>query len=164
MAIELKNRMELDLQIRIPIVTFLQGPSITQFVNQVLTQLGGERATATVQAELVNVQANQAIIEQTPVGSVARSSTAATGTLNIEQHDATLLLEQLDQLSDQDVENLLNQMLVKEEEQREDNQPATSNEISSITPDKAEELLAHIDQLSDDEVDSLLSQLVKKEE
>ena len=36
MAIELKNRMELDLQIRLPIVTLLQGPSMTQLVNQVL--------------------------------------------------------------------------------------------------------------------------------
>ena len=36
MAIELKNRIDLDLQIRLPIVTLLQGPSITQFVRQLL--------------------------------------------------------------------------------------------------------------------------------
>jgi natural product biosynthesis luciferase-like monooxygenase protein/amino acid adenylation domain-containing protein len=36
MAIELKNRMDLDLQIRLPIMTLLQGPSITQLVQQVL--------------------------------------------------------------------------------------------------------------------------------
>ncbi len=36
MAIELKNRMDLDLQIRLPIMTPLQGPSITQLVQQVL--------------------------------------------------------------------------------------------------------------------------------
>src|SRR5205823_8316630 len=31
MAVELKNRVELELGIRIPIVTFLQGPSIAEF-------------------------------------------------------------------------------------------------------------------------------------
>ena len=39
MAIELKNRYELELKVRIPIVTFLQGPSIEQFTKQVLEQI-----------------------------------------------------------------------------------------------------------------------------
>src|SRR5262249_18518703 len=34
------NRLELDLQIHLPIVTFLQGPSITELVDQVLTLEG----------------------------------------------------------------------------------------------------------------------------
>ena len=39
MAIELKNRIELELKVRIPIVIFLQGPSIEQFATQVLRQI-----------------------------------------------------------------------------------------------------------------------------
>ena len=40
MAVELKNRIALDLKVNIPVVKFLQDFSVEQAVTQVLEQLG----------------------------------------------------------------------------------------------------------------------------
>jgi NAD(P)-dependent dehydrogenase (short-subunit alcohol dehydrogenase family)/acyl carrier protein len=143
MAIELKNRIELDLRIRIPIITFLQGPSIAQFVNQVLTELegefveigeGAEYAIGTEQAQdtsqrrqgpapvaLPQEPAVPALVGTQVVSEAAKPPNnqrvgASSVSTDIEQQKAAQLLAQLDQLSDQDVDSLLSQMLVKEEE------------------------------------------------
>jgi acyl carrier protein len=39
MAVQLKNRLEADLGVAVPIAYFLQGPSVAQLARQVLEQL-----------------------------------------------------------------------------------------------------------------------------
>jgi acyl carrier protein len=131
MAIELKNSIELDLQIRIPIITLLQGPSIVQFVNQVLTQLeedkglvpvgvGSALDTGSVQGTIGLAPSTGSALGTIPTVQALSNKSAGMGTTgpiptDIGEQDAAQLLAQLDQLSDQDVDNLLSQMLAKEE-------------------------------------------------
>ncbi len=139
MAIELKNRIELELKVRIPIVTFLQGPSIAQFSAQVLEQLlAVSFATAAVAATAVT-QSH----EENGNGALARHD------------DAAHLLTQLDQLSDAQVDSLLDQMLNK--------QDSAGTEGVTLDAQEAEQLLAQLDQLPDDTIDSLLNQIVREE-
>jgi acyl carrier protein len=124
MAIELKNRIELDLSVRIPIVTFLQGPSIAQFTLQLLDQLvealpcsppepkvsfesgGGGLSTKEVPTPLASLISTGELIER------QREANLIT---MISQEDAQQLLAQLDQLSDSEVDSLLNQIVQEEE-------------------------------------------------
>jgi hypothetical protein len=62
----------------------------------------------------------------------------------------------LDQLSDSEVDALLQQMLEEDGDQN-----GILQELQTQDP---EQLLAHLDQLSDETIDSLLSQMVKKED
>ena len=101
MAIELKNRIELDLSVRIPIVTFLQGPSIAQFTLQLLDQLAETAPTA--EASLVSTE------------ELIASQQEADLITMISQDEAQQLLAQLDQLSDSEVDALLNQIVQEEE-------------------------------------------------
>jgi len=96
MAIELKNRIEHELNVRIPIVTFLQGVSIAQFATQMLDQITTMDSVAS-----------------TPPLSQDQSEDGRSDAIN--QGDAEQLLTQLDQLSDDEVDSLLNRMLQEEE-------------------------------------------------
>lgn len=132
MAIELKNRIERELQVRIPIVTFLQGPSITQFADQVLEQIAAppvaEPALAAVAAdrgqEAVDAQHLLSQLDQlsdTEVETLLsqmlqdNQSQPAEKTSNVSAQDAEQLLGQLDQLSDEDVDALLGEMIEEED-------------------------------------------------
>jgi hypothetical protein len=78
MAVELKNRIAVDLKVNVPVVKFLQGFSVDQAVAQVLDQLATEAANPT-----------------TPLApAVAQPA---------EQQNAERLLADLDQLSDEQV-------------------------------------------------------------
>lgn len=134
MAIELKNHIERELKVRIPIVTFLQGPSITQFAEQVLEQI------ATVAAEEETVPTTQ-------------EELAALD----DQVDAEQLLAQLDQLSDTEVDDLLTQML-------QEQTPVDVATSGGVSPQEAEQLLQQLDGLSDESINALLSQMVQKED
>ncbi|GHO83339.1 type I polyketide synthase [Dictyobacter formicarum] len=143
MAIELKNRMEGELAIRIPIVTFLQGPSIAQFAYQVRQQL----------AETIVVS---------PAVSDSAPTSTETHTNEVESaREAERLLAQLDQLSDQDVDALLVQMMPEEQEQEPNGH---AEERPDLNAQDAAALLAQIDQLSDEQVDSLLNEIAQKED
>ena len=48
MAVELKNRIAVDLKVNVPVAKFLQGFSVDQAVTQVLEQLAAEAANPTV--------------------------------------------------------------------------------------------------------------------
>jgi phthiocerol/phenolphthiocerol synthesis type-I polyketide synthase D len=137
MAIELKNRIERELKVRIPIVTFLQGPGIAQFASQILEQL------------------QQFSGRQEPQGP-ASHPVLHKQAMHMRQVDAEQLLTRLDQLSDSEVDALLQQML---EEDRDQN-----NILQELHTQDPEQLLEHLDQLSDDTIDSLLSQMVQKED
>ena len=135
MAIELKNRIEQALGVRVPIVTFLQGPSIAQFASQLLEQL-------------------PTVIE-VAVEAPSQSEEA------LNQDQAQQLLDQLDELSDHDVDALLQQMLAGQGEQPT---AAQVQDTGKMSPQEAAELLSQLDQLPEDEIDSLLKQMVQGEE
>ena len=89
MAVELKNRIAVDLKVNVPVVKFLQGFSVDQAVTQVLEQLATEAADPTMP----------------PAPAVAPLG---------EQRTAERLLANLDQLTDEQVSALLSDMLAEE--------------------------------------------------
>jgi acyl carrier protein len=86
MAVELKNRIALDLGVNVPVAKFLQGFSVDEAITQVLAQLAAEAADPT-----------------TPLVPAA----ARTG----DQRNAERLLANLDQLSDEQVGAMLADMV-----------------------------------------------------
>ncbi len=135
MAIELKNRIELELNVHIPIVTFLQGPSIQQFASELHAQLS--QATSTLPEQTPNEQPRQE--QEAPLNG------------SVDAQAAEQLLAQLDQLSDEEVDALLGTMVPQE------------NGHAPLSQQEATQLLAGIEQLSDSEVDSLLTRMVQEE-
>jgi hypothetical protein len=121
--------------VRVPIVTFLQGPSIAQFASQLLEQLPTV-TTVTVEAPSQPEEA-------------------------LNQGQAQQLLDQLDELSDQDVDALLQQMLAEQDEQPA---AAQAQDAGKMSPQEAAALLTQLDQLPEDQIDSLLKQMVQGEE
>jgi len=92
MAVELKNRIAVDLKVNVPVVKFLQGFSVDQAVTQVLDQLAAEVANPT-----------------TPLAPAVPQQKE-----HIDQGNAEQLLANLDQLSDEKVDSLLTDMLADE--------------------------------------------------
>jgi acyl carrier protein len=89
MAVELKNRIAVDLKVNVPVTKFLQGFSVDQAITQVFDQLAAETTNPT-----------------TPLAqAVARPG---------EPRNAERLLANLDQLSDEQVGSLLTDMLREE--------------------------------------------------
>ena len=94
MAVELKNRIAVDLGVNVPMVKFLQGPSVVQAATQILDQLTAELSASSAP----------------PAPRVAgRQEEFNGGDANGE------LLAKLDQLSDEEVDSLLADMLDKAE-------------------------------------------------
>ena len=89
MAVELKNRIAVDLRVNVPVAKFLQGFSVDQAVTQVLDQLTAEAANPITPLTSASVQFG-------------------------EQNKAEHLLANLDQLSDEQVGSLLTEMLAEE--------------------------------------------------
>ena len=143
LAMELKNWIEEELGVQVPITIFLQEPSIAQFSAQLLDQL--------------------VITASTPSIPLIPSETQVDGHVDIGDGDglnrqaAEQLLADLDQLSDEEVDSLLSQI-----SQEEDGLTAATNG-DGINQQAAEQLLAQLDQLSDEEVELLLSQMSQKE-
>jgi acyl carrier protein len=92
MAVELKNRIAVDLKVNVPVVKFLQGFSVDQAVTQVLEQLTTEAANPT-----------------TPLAPAVAQQKE-----HIDKGNAEQLLANLDQLSDEKVDSLLTDMLGEE--------------------------------------------------
>ncbi len=162
MAIELKNRMEHELTVRIPIVTFLQGPTIEQFSAQMREQLAETLALQTVPPGPQNAVA-------TPAPQAAQRLTALQGA--DAQQEAARLLTELDGFTDQDVDTLLSQLLQEQDQgQLLDVEEHAANGLhaqdtgSEISAEEAAQLLARLEELSDEDVDSLLSQFAQKED
>ncbi|MGA7869671.1 MAG: acyltransferase domain-containing protein [Candidatus Binatus sp.] len=94
MAVELKNRIAVDLGVNLPMVTFLSGPSVEQAASQQILLLTSEAFAVSV-----------------PLGSVNGHPRGQQGNGGIEEH----LLESLDQYSDEELNSLLTDLLAKEE-------------------------------------------------
>ncbi|MDZ4344458.1 MAG: beta-ketoacyl synthase N-terminal-like domain-containing protein [Candidatus Binatia bacterium] len=92
MAVELKNRIAVDLGVKVPVVKFLQGFSVAEAVTQVLEQLTAEAAN--------------------PSAPLAPAVTLQKE--HIDKVNAEHLLANLDQLSDEKVDSLLKEMLAEE--------------------------------------------------
>jgi len=86
MAVELKNRIAVDLKVNVPIVKFLEGFSVEEAVTQVLAQLAAETASPAL-----------------PLASALPS----TG----DKRNAERLLANINELSDEQVGLLLADML-----------------------------------------------------
>jgi myxalamid-type polyketide synthase MxaE and MxaD len=50
MAVELKNRIAVDLGVNVPMVKFLQGPSVAQAATQILDQIAAEASAPSTPA------------------------------------------------------------------------------------------------------------------
>jgi len=94
MAVELKNRIAVDLCVNVPMVKFLQGPSVAQAATQILDQLTAELSASA--APLASALAQHP--DEHSNGDA----------------DAQLLAK-LDRLSDEEVNSLLTAMLDKAE-------------------------------------------------
>jgi len=92
MAVELKNRIAVDLGVKVPVVKFLQGFSVAEAVTQVLDQLTAEASN--------------------PSAPLATAVTQQKEHIN--RGNAEQLLANLDQLSDEKVDSLLTDMLAEE--------------------------------------------------
>jgi acyl carrier protein len=104
MAIEVKNQVEAELHVVIPVVQFLQGPTIAQLSAQVLKQLTEAVPAATRRA------ASAAVLLQ-----AAKPEGRGDLSTSISVEEAQQLLANLDQLSDREVEALLTDLLAEEE-------------------------------------------------
>jgi len=94
MAVELKNRIAVDLGVNVPMVTFLSGPSVEQAAAQLLQLLTSEDSTLSVSPASVIAHPN---------------GEGRNGGLD------ELRLENLDQYSDEEVNSLLSDLLAEKE-------------------------------------------------
>ena len=103
MAIQLKNRIEVDLAIAISVVQFLQGCSIAQLVTEVLDQMPQETSIPTTAPACMDTQRHD-----------RQSAGHEAVTQRITQEDARKHLAELDRLSDAEVNALLLDLLADE--------------------------------------------------
>jgi NADPH:quinone reductase-like Zn-dependent oxidoreductase/acyl carrier protein len=92
MAVELKNRVETDLEFTLPVTSLLQGPTLSQLAGILLEQLA----------------------PQTPGEAAAPASNGHEDGRIAGQIDEEELLAKLDELSDEEVDTLLQEMLEEE--------------------------------------------------
>jgi acyl transferase domain-containing protein/acyl carrier protein len=100
MAVELKNRIAVDVGVNVPVVKFLQGFSVDEAVTQVLDQLTAEASNPSAPLATAAAQRHG---EQKDNGLNKNDG--------INQGNAEHLLANLDQLSDEEVDSLLTDML-----------------------------------------------------
>lgn len=91
MAIELKNRIAVDLKVNLPVARFLQGFSVDQAIKQVLNQLSEETANPVLPLPLADTEPR-------------------------DDASAAHLLANLDQLTEEEVDSLLVDMLGNEKD------------------------------------------------
>lgn len=98
-ALELKNWIEEELQVQVPITAFLQEPGIAQFAAQLLEQLAQTPSSQSMFPLLIEPQ------------SAIERGNDRNGTISeISPQKAEQLLTRLDQLSDEEITALLDQL------------------------------------------------------
>jgi acyl transferase domain-containing protein/NADPH:quinone reductase-like Zn-dependent oxidoreductase/acyl carrier protein len=102
MAVELKNRIEMDLEMTLPVTALLQGPSLAQLSARLVSQLDPP-AEAPAAA---------------PAADTALDS-ARTDSAQTDQETAEQLLAKVNELPDETVDSLLRQMVVEVDGPRE---------------------------------------------
>jgi hypothetical protein len=88
MAVELKNRISADLGVNVPMVKFLQGFSVAQAATQLLDQFTAEAGNTSAPRPLARTLESKLVDEH--------------------------LLSNLDQLSEEQVNSMLTEMLTKD--------------------------------------------------
>jgi acyl carrier protein len=105
MAIELKNRIEADLGATVPMVKFLEGPSVRELsaflAEQLLPLLSPMRRND------ATLRRHVAAKSEPTVNSHGQAAVSTNGHDNV---DAGHLLSQLDDLSDSEVDSLLSEL------------------------------------------------------
>lgn len=98
-ALELKNWIEEELQVQVPITAFLQEPGIAQFAAQLLEQLAQTPSSQSMLPLLIE-----------PQGASERGNDRNGTISEISPQKAEQLLTQLDKLSDEEITALLDQL------------------------------------------------------
>lgn len=126
MGVELRNWIEGELRVNLPIVELMQGPTITRLAELLLAQLtansGDAKPAAAPPVVPATAPATPQPADSGPAPATVRSEPATnghshkTGLTNGEAHldekeQAQALLEELPNLSDADVDSLLDSML-----------------------------------------------------
>ncbi|HEX6385525.1 MAG TPA: SDR family NAD(P)-dependent oxidoreductase, partial [Anaerolineae bacterium] len=94
MAVELKNRVETEMQIALPVTALLQGPTLAQLASVLLEQLTEQSPE--------------------PVAALAVGDRVAVGDVAGEESEEEILAR-LDDLSDEEVDQLLQEMIETED-------------------------------------------------
>jgi acyl-CoA synthetase (AMP-forming)/AMP-acid ligase II/acyl carrier protein len=148
-AMELKNWIEIEMGVDVPVTMFLDEPSLAEFARHLLDQF--------------NVQIAQ---QEQHVQGHTNGLAHTRGGEEISPRVAEQLLAGLDSLSDEEVNALLNQFspgeLVEIGQFPASNGNGHGNG-NGMSPQAAEQLLTELGSLSDEEVEALLSQMVEKE-
>jgi aryl carrier-like protein len=132
MAVELRNWMEAELRVDLPLVELMQGPSITRLAELLLVRLTagdapradrpaeGPTAPAIPSTPAVKEPANGNApandLQGGPGGLVSPPGSSATQ--EVDREVAKGLLDTLDDLSDAEVDSLLDSMLAEKEQQQ----------------------------------------------
>jgi acyl carrier protein len=87
MALELKNRMEKELAISIPVVTLIEGVTLNQLRDRIMDQLTSKHVE--------------------PVGQVEIEVRASGSKSNNMAHDTALMLERMEKMSEEELDSLL---------------------------------------------------------
>ncbi len=104
MAVEFRNHVQLQLQASIPVTLLLQGPTIRQVAKTLLDQLNDDTQAPPLTPEL---SPDPSLVPKPVTPDIPESETWS----------ATDLLSRLDELSDSQVDLMLDQMLDKREGQ-----------------------------------------------
>ena len=153
MAIELKNKIELELSVHIPIVTFLRGPSIRQFATQLLSQLGKV-------AELAGASPILPVQVMIPMEELHQT----TQELEVYHNNLTSRLDQeapSRATNDSEAPHIGAQRIAPNVEGHDG--LLFYHGIHGLSQQESAQLLANIEQLSDSEVDALLHRIVQEE-
>ena len=115
MAVELRNWIEGELRVNLPIVELMQGPTITRLGEVLLVQLTPEDVPGTSAGPATPA------LPITPVAN-GRANEAArpngVGPASVDREVAQGLLGNLDKLSDTEADSLLDSMLAEKEQQQ----------------------------------------------
>jgi acyl carrier protein len=112
MAVELRNHVQSQLGVSIPLAKLMQDPTLAQLAQVVLEQLDGAPPPALAPAQ-------PAIPSPAPATAKATAQPAAASKTNSapSAHSAAETLAQIHELSDDQVDALLRRMLSEEEQQ-----------------------------------------------
>ena len=100
MAIQLKNRIEADLQVSIPMVTFLQGATIEQLIGKALEQIAGDDSNGRCAAAQPPLQEFPSERHNGQSANAQRNGQPTAG-----------LADRIDELSDEEVDAALRRLL-----------------------------------------------------
>ena len=118
MAVELRNWIEGELRVNLPIVELMQGPTVTRVAEVLLAQLAPAAEGVPADLPKVEVGKNGAV----PVSAVRASNghvgdtVATNGETHRPEEKPDELLENLDQLSDAEVDSMLEALLAEKEQ------------------------------------------------